>query len=134
MTADTGTPPALVPDEGELIAFGLLMDKAQKALAAALERTEAAEAAERAARTELAALERRTGLVIAGAVEGEQARAAAADAKLDEIRSALENFLRNYEDADLLLFKVGRDLAGSLLKILDGTAGKPAPEGEVPGA
>ncbi len=95
-----------------------LLQRAQEAVAFERERADQAEA-------QLAALEEKLGLAIDGAVQCEQARAEAADAKLDEIRSTLKEFLRNYGDSDL---------AVSIQKILDGTAGKPAPEGEVPGA
>jgi hypothetical protein len=74
-----------------------------------------------AARAELAALEGRISQVIAGAVQAEQARAAAADGKIAEVRGSLKEFLDCYGDSDLLLFKVGRDLANSILKILDRT-------------
>jgi hypothetical protein len=75
-------PVELTPSAGELVAFGLVMEEAQRALAASLARTEALEA-------ELAALADSTGTLIATAVATERARAEAAEAKAAAYENAV---------------------------------------------
>lgn len=91
------------------------------ALAAAVRRAETAEAS-------LAGLESRIGRVIAAVVKAEGQRADAARAKLERVREVIGNFLAEYGDSEIPVFKVAQDLADSLLKIID------PPDGEVPGA
>jgi hypothetical protein len=58
--------------------------------------------------------------------EAEEALAAA-EARLEGARRCIGNFLARYGDSDILMFKVGRDLASSLLAVLgdSGRAGVP---------
>jgi hypothetical protein len=83
-------------------------------------RAEAAEAAKREARGELAALGDRLAQAIGAAVKAEQARAEAAEAKIAEAREGTRNFLAEYGDSEIPMFKVARDLANSIRKILGG--------------
>lgn len=108
----TGTETA-APPVSELVAFGLAMEEAHKALAAALRRAETAE-------TELSELAGRIGAVIAAAGTIERRRAEAAEAKIAEAREGIGNFLGEYGDSEIPVFKVAQDLANSLRKVLDG--------------
>jgi hypothetical protein len=81
----------------------------------------------REAEGERAALEGRLGKVIAEAVRGERARAEAAEARLADARDGIGNFLTQYGDSGIPVFKVAIDLASSLRKIL-------GEGGEAPGA
>lgn len=83
---ETAVPAALQPGEaavpaGELVALGLLAERWQQALAAAVARMEAAERGRDEAKAELAALENRLGAAIAASVKTERGRAEAAEAK-----------------------------------------------------
>lgn len=98
---------------GELAAFGLAMDEARAARAAALRRAETAEA-------ELHALAGRIGDVIRAAAEAERKR----------LREPVEGFLARYGDSEILMFRVAVDLASSIRKLLADPDGKvPVPEG-----
>lgn len=157
---ETVTPVPLLPGEaavpgGELVAFGLAMEEAQRAIAATAGRMETAERERDEAKRELAALENRLGAAIAESVRTERGRAEAAEAKvaryesaitwgttclscaavldssiaetfrreqaeekLGQAREALGNFLKQYGDSTIPVFKIALDLANSLRKIL----------------
>lgn len=92
-----------------------------------LGRAREAEAGTLTARGELADLEGRLAQVITAALKGERARADRAEGKAAQALEGIANFLEQYGDSDILMFKVAIDLANGLRKVLgDG--------GEVPGA
>lgn len=103
---------------------GIAQAGAREAVAAADARAEAAEAAKREARGELAALGNRLAASIAVAVKAERERAEAAEAKVAQAREGIGNFLGQYGDSEIPMFKVAQDLANSLLKILGAPAGE----------
>lgn len=88
-------------------------------LAAERERADAAVA-------ELGKLADSFGAMIAGAGSAGRKLAEAADAKVAEAREVIGNFLAQYGDSEIPMFKVAQDLATSLRKILG--------DKEVPGA
>lgn len=53
----------------------------------------------------------------------ETVRAERAEAKLSRIREGMANFLAEYGNSGIPVFKVAQDLAGSTVKILDGRDG-----------
>jgi hypothetical protein len=93
--------------------YGPLLERAQDAVAFERGRAEKAEA-------ELAALGDRIARVIDAGLASQRARADDAEAKIAGAREGIGAFLAQYGDSDILMFKVARDLAGSVLRALDG--------------
>lgn len=103
---------------GEVMAAAdaLVADEVLKAADMTLERARVAE-------DKLAALEGRLADVIAAALKGERERVEAAEAKVAQAREGIGNFLEQYGDSDILMFKVATDLANSLRKVLGDSKG-----------
>lgn len=86
---------------------------AEDALAAERERADAAVA-------EVSALGGRLGDAIRSAVKTERGRAETAEARIAEAREVIGNFLGEYGESEIGMFKVAQDLANSIRKILGG--------------
>ena len=73
-----------------------------------------------AAEAELAALESRIAAVIDAGFASQRARAEDAEARILAAREGIGKFLARYGGSDSLMIKVAQDLAGSVLRALDG--------------